>query len=284
MTDQRNEVIHPLRGRDPLVGPPGANPIHHGSCGHEEDLASAAQLQRGLLPRSSMRLSPLDIGYHYAPAESVSGDCCDVFEIEEGIFFLLGDISGKGIAASMLMSHLQATFRSLATAGVSLGKMVQVANQIFEESAPTSLFATVIVGRILRDGMVEFVNAGHLPILHLSEMYVRSEGATGIPLGMFPRIYFPIKRFVLAPGDTLFLYTDGMTEACNASRQEFGVQRVRESLVRRDGKSSSEIIAGCLSDLEAFVGETKHTDDLTLLAIQRRPSYRAEREKKREEL
>jgi sigma-B regulation protein RsbU (phosphoserine phosphatase) len=264
-----DETTGLVGGRDALTASYDAGYSPHQPCNHANSLASAALLQRSLLPRDNLRLSNLTVGYHYAPAEFVSGDCCGVFDTEDGIIFVLADISGKGIAASLLMSHLHATFRSLAASEVPLGRMVQVANQVLKESAPASLFATAVVGRITRDGVVEFVNAGHLPILHLRERDVSSEGATGIPLGMFPDVDFQIKRFFLAPGDMLFLYTDGLTEACNPSRQEFGVERARESLARRYGMCPTEVIAGCLADLEDFVGQTKQADDLTLLAIQR---------------
>jgi sigma-B regulation protein RsbU (phosphoserine phosphatase) len=234
-----------------------------------EDLIYAAQVQRGLLPRKVMRLSDLQAGYHYSPSGLFSGDCCDIFESAEGLFFLLGDVSGKGIAASILMSHLQATFRGLATADLSLGKIIVAANQIFLEIAPDALFATLVAGRIKRDGVVEFVNAGHLPLLHLGQTYVKFQGASGLPLGMFSDIHFPVHRLSLGPGETLVLYTDGLTEACNSANQEFGMQRTRDSIARCYGKDPSELIFACLSDLNNFAGEVRRADDLTILAIQR---------------
>jgi len=234
-----------------------------------KDLVYAAQVQRGLLPRKSIYLSNFQAGYHYAPAGLFSGDCCDIFESSEGLFFLLGDVAGKGIAASLLMSHLQATFRGLATADLSLSKMMEAANKIFVESAPDALFATLVAGRIKRDGSVEFVNAGHPPVLHLGQTYVKFQGATGVPLGMFSDIHFPVHRLSLSPGETLVLYTDGLTEACNFANQEFGMQRTRDSIARCYGKNPSELIFTCLSDLNSFSGAVRRVDDLTMLAIQR---------------
>jgi sigma-B regulation protein RsbU (phosphoserine phosphatase) len=128
----------------------------------------------------------------------------------------------------------------------------------------------------MHDGLVEFVNAGHLPILHLGQTYVRSEGATGVPLGMFSDIHFSINRLSLAPGDALVMYTDGLTEACNPANQEFGHQRARDSIARGYGKGPSDLISDCLSDLNKFTYGTKQTDDLTILAIQR--TYSLEQE------
>ncbi len=100
----------------------------------ESDLSLAARIQRALLPKPGLAPDGWDVRYHYQPAGMVSGDYCDLFETDGGLLFMLGDVSGKGVAASMLMSHLHATFRSLAEAGLPLDRMVQDANRIFCES------------------------------------------------------------------------------------------------------------------------------------------------------
>ena len=134
----------------------------------ESDLALAARIQQTLLPPREFSPVGWQIRYHYAPAGLVSGDYCDLFESKGALLFLLGDVSGKGVAASMLMSHLHATFRSLADADLPLDRMVEAANRIFSESTMAGQFATLVVGRASRDGAVELVSAGHLPLLHLS--------------------------------------------------------------------------------------------------------------------
>jgi sigma-B regulation protein RsbU (phosphoserine phosphatase) len=131
----------------------------------ESDLSLAASIQRALLPKPGFAPAGWDVRFHYQPAGMVSGDYCDLLETDEGLLFMLGDISGKGVAASMLMSHLHATFRSLAEASLPFGQMVEDANRIFCESTLAGQFATLIVGRARRDGSVEFVSAGHLPLL-----------------------------------------------------------------------------------------------------------------------
>src|SRR3977135_4555529 len=133
----------------------------------ESDLSLAARIQRVLLPKPGLAPAGWDVRYHYQPAGMVSGDYCDLFETDGGLLFMLGDVSGKGVAASMLMSHLHATFRSLAEAGLPLDRMVEDANRIFCESTLAGQFTTLVVGRVGQDGSVEFVNAGHLPVLHI---------------------------------------------------------------------------------------------------------------------
>jgi sigma-B regulation protein RsbU (phosphoserine phosphatase) len=235
----------------------------------ENDLTLAARIQQALLPRADFYTAGWQIRYHYAPAGMVSGDYCDLFESNGGLLFLLGDVSGKGVAASMLMSHLHATFRSLADANMPLDRMVEVANRIFCESTLADQFATLVVGHASLDGSVEFVSAGHLPLLHLGSVESRAEGATGVPLGMFATARFPVTRLSVGPGEALLIYTDGLTEARNFAGEEYGVHRVKTVAGRRPTAAPDGLISACLLDLRDFTAGAKQTDDLSLLAIQR---------------
>jgi len=144
----------------------------------ESDLSLAARIQRALLPSPDMAPTGWDVRFHYQPAGMVSGDYCDLVETDSGLLFMLGDVSGKGVAASMLMSHLHATFRSLAEAGLPLDRMVEDANRIFCESTLAGQFATLVIGRAAHDGSVEFVSAGHLPLLHIHVDGVAAKDST----------------------------------------------------------------------------------------------------------
>jgi sigma-B regulation protein RsbU (phosphoserine phosphatase) len=235
----------------------------------ESDLTLAARIQQALLPDHNFSPAGWQVRYHYAPAGLVSGDYCDLFESKRGLLFLLGDVSGKGVAASMLMSRLHATFRSLADGDMPLDRMVEAANRIFAESTLAGQYATLVVGRASRDGAVEFVSAGHLPLLHLGGAEARSEGATGVPLGMFGTSMFPVHRLSLEMGEALLIYTDGMTEARNSAGEEYGIPRVKKAATHSRAATPEALISGCLSDLHNFTAGTKQTDDLTLLAIRR---------------
>ena len=235
----------------------------------ESDLELAARIQKGLLPPPELSAAGWQVRYHYEPAGPVSGDYCDVFETDGGLLFLFGDVSGKGVAASMLMSHLHATFRSLARANLPLQRMVEAANRVFSESTLAGQFATLVVGRATEDGSVEFVSAGHLPVLHLGCNGAKSEGATGVPLGMFTNSHFPVHQILLGSGEALLIYTDGLTEACNAASEEYGVKRVKEAAQRHYAAAPDRLIAGCLSDLHNFTAQTKRVDDLSLLVLRR---------------
>src|SRR5437867_4639536 len=218
----------------------------------ESDLSLAARIQRALLPKPGLAPAGWDVRFHYQPAGVVSGDYCDLFETDGGLLFALGDVSGKGVAASMLMSHLHATFRSLAEAGLPLDRMVEDANRIFCESTLAGQFATLVVGRAAHDGSVEFVSAGHPPVLHIHGDGATPKDSTGVPLGMFCSARFPIHRLTLAHGDTLFLYTDGLTEARNRAGAEYGLNRIRTLAARHPGIEPAGLISKCLEDLQCF--------------------------------
>jgi sigma-B regulation protein RsbU (phosphoserine phosphatase) len=235
----------------------------------ENDLSLAARIQRALLPKPDLAPVGWNVRYHYQPAGMVSGDYCDLFETDGGLLIMLGDVSGKGVAASMLMSHLHATFRSLADGGLPLDRMVEGANRIFCESTLAGQFATLVVGRIGHNGSVEFVNAGHLPMLHIHHDGVTPKDSTVVPLGMFSDMRFPVHQLTLDHGDTLFLYTDGLTEAQNRAGAEYGLQRIRTLAARHTGIEPARLISECLEDLLRFQEGMKQTDDLTLLAVRR---------------
>jgi sigma-B regulation protein RsbU (phosphoserine phosphatase) len=235
----------------------------------ESDLSLAACIQRALLPKPDLAPVGWDVRYHYQPAGMVSGDYCDLFETHGGLLFMLGDVSGKGVAASMLMSHLHATFRILAGGSLPLDRMVEDANRIFCESTLAGQFATLVVGRAAHDGSVEFVSAGHLPVLHLHNDNATPKDSTGVPLGMFCNTRFPVHRLTLAHGDSLFLYTDGLTEARNHADAEYGLHRIRVLAARHTRTHPAGLISECLEDLLTFREGLKQTDDLTLLAVRR---------------
>lgn len=235
----------------------------------ENDLELAAQIQRALLPPAQLSPDGWHVRYHYAPAGAVSGDYCDLLELNDGLLFLLGDVSGKGVAASMLMSHLHATFRSLSETKLPLESLVEAANRLFCETTLAGQYATLAVGRAGRDGRVEFVSAGHLPLLHVHRGGASAHEATGVPLGMFCHSKFPVRRLTLQPDDSLLLYTDGLTESRDPAGNEYGIHRLTNLAARHGGASPDGLISECLADLQNFSANGKRTDDLTLMVLRR---------------
>jgi phosphoserine phosphatase RsbU/P len=169
----------------------------------------------------------------------------------------------------MLMTQLHALFRSLTGMALPLGQMVTRANRVFCESALAGQYATLVCGQAKPTGEVEIHNAGHWPAIVVGHGGVLRIESTGLPLGMFCESEFSATRLQLEVGDTLFLYTDGLSEARNEG-DEYGVDRVMTLVRQQAARPPAELIAACLNDLRAFAGAGPRLDDLTLLAIRRR--------------
>jgi len=234
----------------------------------QRDLDLAAEVQRKLLPQPGLRAGGWETSYHYAPLGPVSGDYCDLIPSDGQLFFVVGDVSGKGVAASMLMTQLHALFRSLAGTGLPLGQIICRVNRVFGESALAGQYATLICGQAKPSGEVEIHNAGHWPAIVVGGGGVLRIESTGLPLGMFCEAEFSATRLQLEVGDTLFLYTDGLSEARNGD-DEYGVDRVTHLVRQQAARSPADLVAACLDDLRTFVAGAPRLDDLTLLAIKR---------------
>ncbi len=233
----------------------------------QRDLDLAAQVQRNLLPRPGLSTGGWESSYHYAPFGPVSGDYCDLIPSDGQLFFVLGDVSGKGVAASMLMAQLHALFRSLTGMALPLGQIVAQANRVFCESALAGQYATLVCGLAKPTGEVEIHNAGHWPAIVVTRGGLVRIESTGLPLGMFPEFDFSATRLHLEPSDLLFLYTDGLLEARRGD-EEYGVDRLTHLLRQKAAVCPDEAVSGCLADLRSFM-EGQPQDDLTLMAIQR---------------
>src|ERR1700674_3620859 len=178
----------------------------------EADLELAARVQRGLLPEKHVRFGDWHVHYEYKPAGAVSGDYCDLIlprENDGSLLFLLGDVAGKGVAASLLMTHMHAMFRSLSNGGsgeaLGLDKLLETANRVFFESTFAGQYATLVCGCAGRSGELELASAGHLPAILVKREGVRQIGGTGLPLGMFCTSRYAVQRMRLDPGARLVL-------------------------------------------------------------------------------
>jgi sigma-B regulation protein RsbU (phosphoserine phosphatase) len=236
----------------------------------EDDLSLAAQIQTGLLPLPTQKIDGWEIAYHYQPAGIVSGDYCDLISGDyQSLLFVLGDVSGKGVAASMLMAHLQAMFRTLISINLPLAEIVERASRVFCESTLPTHYATLVCGKADTTGVVEICNAGHLPPLLLRQGVAQSIEATGLPMGMFGNEHFSVNRFQMEKGDTLFLYTDGLSETLDGAGSEYGVERLSTLLCQNSDLAPKALLSTCVDEVDAFRIIDSLADDLTLMAIQR---------------
>jgi sigma-B regulation protein RsbU (phosphoserine phosphatase) len=234
----------------------------------QRDLDLAAKVQRNLLPQNGLRVGDWETSYHFAPVGAVSGDYCDLIAADGQLLFLLGDVSGKGVAASMMMAQLHALFRSMTGMSLPLGQIVAHVNRVLCESALAGQYATLVCGLAKPDGEVEIHNAGHCPAIVVGRGGASCIESTGMPLGMFHEAGSSATCVQLECGDTLFLYTDGLSEARN-EKDEYGVDRVMTLVRQQAAREPKELIAACVEDLRAFVNGGQSFDDMTVLAVRR---------------
>jgi sigma-B regulation protein RsbU (phosphoserine phosphatase) len=237
----------------------------------QRDLDLASDLQRRLLPPADLRVDGWETSYYYAPVGPVSGDYCDLYPYGGQLFFVLGDVSGKGVAASMRMTQLHALFRSLIGMGLPLARIIAQVNHFLCDSALTGQYATLVCGHAQANGNLEIFNAGHLPVLALRRSGIRLLESTGLPLGMFREASFASTRLRLDCGEMLFLFTDGLSEA-RGERDEYGIERLTHLAGLQSSSTAAALISACLEDLRRFTGSSPGLDDLTLLAIRRSAS------------
>jgi len=238
----------------------------------EYDLELAAQIQKGLLPPSDLTFPGWDISYHYQPAGVVSGDYCDLIRENGHLYFIMADVSGKGVAAAMLASNLRAVFHSLVPLGLPVEELMVRANRLFRESALPTQYATLVLGKASASGDLELANAGHLPALLAGESGVRTFESMCKPLGYFSDDTVAVARTRMAPRDTLVLYTDGVSEAENEGGDEYGVDRLRSFVAGQRLRCPAELVNACKEHVAAFRGTRERADDETLLALQYGPA------------
>lgn len=243
----------------------------------EDDLALASRIQSGLLPHPRVSLQGWQACYRYEPAGAVGGDYCDLLtrgpEAPE-LYFLLGDVAGKGMSASIRMAALRAIVRTLLESDSSVSGLVERANRLFCETALPENYATLVCGRAGAEGEVEICNAGHCRPLLARGVEVTEIETTGTPVGLVGSTRYETRRLRLEPGDTLLLYTDGISEARNREGEEYGAARLAAALRRHHGAPPEDLVRACLEDLTAFRAGSPRTDDLTLLAVLRSPASR----------
>lgn len=235
----------------------------------ESDLERAWLVQGEFLPKQNLKFNGWEVSYHYEPAGPLSGDYCDLVSTDTGdLYFMIGDVSGKGVASSLLMSRLHAIFRSLIGAGLEVSQLVERANRIFADSTMRPYYATLVCGRAAANGDVEICNAGHCPPLLLQNGSVSSIAATGFPIGMFRQANYSAARVKLEKRDRLVLYTDGLSEARDGGNVEYGDHRLPGLLGNCQTLPARDLIGRLVSDVQEFCSGARPSDDLTLMAIE----------------
>jgi sigma-B regulation protein RsbU (phosphoserine phosphatase) len=235
-------------------------------------LELAQQVQLRLLPERHCCISDWEFAYFYEAADFVSGDYVDLIPAgPDAFYFALGDVSGKGMAASMLMSHLHATLRTLLPSDRTIEEVVTIASSTFCQSALPAQFATLVLGKADRGGNVQLVNAGHNPVLLVDGTEVVTIAAASLPLGMFCSTDFTSVRRRVTPGSTLFLYSDGITESTDETGNEFDQSRLAAMLLQAKDQFPSELVATIQRAITGFTNGVQPSDDRTMLALRWSP-------------
>ena len=184
------------------------------------------------------------------------------------LHLVLGDVSGKGVAAALLQSHLHALFRALVPTRPSLPDLFKRANELFAEATSSVSYATLAALRLGCEGRFSLANAGHPRPLVADNRGVRPIEGGGLLLGLFCDSVYTERELTLEPDQTLLLYTDGWTEGTRENR-EFGIGRAAASLRKGARLPLPDLLASCRADLERFLDGTPRGDDLTLVAVRR---------------
>jgi phosphoserine phosphatase RsbU/P len=237
----------------------------------ERDLDLALRIQAALLPKTPQSLHGWDMHYHYQPAGTVSGDYCDLVSSDHngrGLLFAIGDVSGKGLGASMLSAQLHASLRTLAGFDLGVDQLVEHANRLFCESTVASHYATLACGRIADDGVIDICNAGHFPPMLIHDGRIINIDATGIPIGLACDGRYEVRSFPTSPGDTLLLYTDGLCEAWDG-QTEYGLERIAFLADRHRTVSPEALVKTLVEDMNTFLAGHPRGDDLTVMALKR---------------
>jgi len=238
----------------------------------EQELKVAQLIQQQFLPKSVPDLPTWNLAAFYRPARTVGGDFYDFLELPNGrVLVVVGDVTDKGVPATLVMASTHALLRSKAPSLLAPGEILAAVNDLLCEDIPAHMFVTCLVMTLEpATGQVEFANAGHnLPYLRCADG-VRELRATGMPLGLMPGMSYDESTAVMAPGDCLLLHSDGLAEAHNDKREMFGFPRLA-GIVGRP-VAGERLIDACLSELELFTGsDVEQEDDITLVSLERRP-------------
>ena len=244
----------------------------------EGELSAARDIQIGMLPRSFPAFperSDIDVHALLEPAKEVGGDLYNFAMIDENrLFFVIGDVSGKGVPAALFMAMATTLFKAASMTAVNVAALMAWVNTELVRYNVADLFVTAFCGIIdLRDGSVEYSDAGHeAPFLLRADGSVsRLPKPEGMALGVFDDIDFDIARLRLEPGDALILFTDGVSEATTADDRLFTVERIGDTLSELVNNPTASTIATALADkVNIFVGDAPQFDDIAILVVQYR--------------
>ena len=241
----------------------------------ESDLRIANGIQMGMLPENFPTRGDRDDVQLYAsltPAKDVGGDLFDFYFRDDKLFFCIGDVSGKGVPASLFMAVTRAVFRTTSAHESKPDRIVSVMNQMIADMNKTNMFVTLFVGVLdLPTGMLHYSNAGHDAPLLVGAGVGELPCDSNIPVGVMPDWDYTLQEAQIYTNTTIFLFTDGLTEATSADFKLFDMERVNDVAVKALAQQQQEpqqLISLMTEAVHQFVGDAEQSDDLTMMAIQ----------------
>ncbi len=241
---------------------------------HEAEMASAAAIQRAMLPgagQSDFAEGRLDIFAHMIPAREVGGDLYDIVKLDGGrVMVSIGDVCGKGVPASLFMAVTQTIMRLVVRFDQDLQTEINSANNLVAANNREEMFTTLFCGLLdVSSGTMTYCNCGHN-----APLVLRKDASTfetlrpcGPPLGVLDDSNYVPRSIALAPGDVLVLYTDGVTEAENTQRALFGNQRLEEAVLEKRGAPARDVVEHVIAHVTAFAKGAVQSDDITCVAV-----------------
>jgi serine phosphatase RsbU (regulator of sigma subunit) len=238
---------------------------------YEQELRVARSIQQALLPKDLPRLDGWEVTAYYRPAHEVGGDFYDFVELDDGrLGVVVGDATGHGVPAALVMANTQSVLRTVAQSGASApGRALAAANEVLFTYIPPNMFVTCFYAILdPKSGSLRYANAGHnLPWCRREDAASELE-ARGMPLGLMPGMFYEEKETVLEPGEGVLFYTDGLIEAHNPQGEMFGTPRVRGLLGERS-EDGRDLSATLMEELGRFTGEGwEQEDDIALLTLE----------------
>ena len=238
----------------------------------ERELELAGDIQRNLLPSEAPVVAGWDLVGTNTPCYTIGGDYYDFFERSKGLAVALGDVSGKGAGAALMMMVLRATIHFTSQRESSVERVISQTNGVMFHNSPAQFYVTFFLGDLnTSTGVMKYINAGHIPpiLYHAASKSIDRLESGGTVLGLFDIAAFDEGEATLAPGDVLVIFTDGISEAWSEDEEEFGEERLTELVVANASLSSMDLEKLIQGEVEKHTKGSRPTDDRTVIIVKR---------------